>query len=282
MASKEGFKTLELKTFQFDSRSDYSLLYHGSQGKNTIERAHKHDFFLLFLIEKGSGIHSIDFVDHDVSDLQIHILFPDQLHSWELGEETCGYQLMISKRVFETFSTSLQFSFLLYQGHPVIQLSQALFHDLLLEYKNLARELASHPVYWDIVYSRSKLITQLLSREVENKFDAISLYRTHPLLLRYHALIDYYFKDEKTVTFYASKLNISANYLNILCKNNLQVTALYLIQSRITLEAKRLLHSSQMSIKEIAFKIGFHDIAYFSNFFKGQTSMSPRQFREHL
>ncbi|TDS14000.1 helix-turn-helix domain-containing protein [Sphingobacterium paludis] len=282
MVKKEIFTTLELKDFQLDSSSDYSLLYHGSHGKNKIEKAHKHDFFLLFLIEKGSGVHNIDFVDHPVSDFQIHILFPDQLHKWELGEETCGYQLMISKRIFETFSTSMQFSFLLYQGYPVIQLSQPLFHDLLFEYESLKRELALLPVYWDIVYSKSKLITQLVNREVERKFEAISLYRTNPILLRYHALIDYHFKEEKTVTFYASKLNISANYLNILCKNNLQVTALYLIQTRTTLEAKRLLHNTWKSIKEITFELGFKDIAYFSNFFKGQTGVSPRQFREHL
>ncbi|EEI93761.1 transcriptional regulator, AraC family [Sphingobacterium spiritivorum ATCC 33300] len=282
MVTKEIFATLELKEFQFDSRSDYSLLYHGSHGKNKIEKAHKHDFFLLFLIEKGSGIHSIDFVDYPVSDFQIHILFPDQIHKWDLGEETSGYQLMISKRVFETFSTSMQFSFLLYQRHPTINLSQPLFHDLLFEFENLKRELALHPVYWDIVYSRSKLITQLVNREVERKFDDISLYRTNPILLRYHSLIDYYFKEEKTVTFYADKLNISANYLNILCKNNLQVTALYLIQTRTTLEAKRLLQSSQKTIKEITFELGFNDIPYFSNFFKGQTGVSPRQFREQL
>jgi len=35
-----------------------------------------------------------------------------------------------------------------------------------------------------------------------------------------------------------------------------------------------------LSIKEIAFELGFADHAYFSNFFKAQIGLIPTQFRE--
>jgi AraC family transcriptional regulator, transcriptional activator of pobA len=282
MEVKERFPILELKQVQFDTESDYHLLEQQTQGKSKIEKPHKHDFFLFFLIEKGSGTHSIDFVDYPVSDRQVHVLFPNQIHKWDLGTHTAGYQFMISKRVFETYSTSLQFSFLLYQHSPIIQLAPAAFQNLWQEFQALRHELSQRPVHWDIVYSRGKLISQLVNREAENKIDSSSIYHSNPILFRYHSLIDYYFREEKTVTFYAEKLHISANYLNILCKKNLHVKALYLIQNRITLEAKRLLHASQKSIKEIAFELGFNDMAYFSNFFKRQTGISPREFKAQL
>jgi AraC family transcriptional activator of pobA len=282
MGANETFPILELREFQFNLESDYSLLYHRHQGKNIIEKPHKHDFFLLFLIEKGSGTHTIDFVEHRVSDHQLHILFPDQIHKWELGEQTSGFQLMVSKRVFETFSTNLRFSFMFSQSHSVIDLSEDIFKALLYEFERLKYELDLHPVHWDIVYSRSKLIAQLVTREAEDRFEDIVLYRTHPILLKYRALIDSHYKEEKTVTFYANELHISANYLNILCKTHLRVSALYLIQNRVILEAKRLVHASQKSIKEISYDLGFNDLAYFSNFFKSQTGISPRQFREQL
>jgi AraC family transcriptional activator of pobA len=105
------------------------------------------------------------------------------------------------------------------------------------------------------------------------------VYQSNPRLARFSMLIERHFKEEKLVTFYASELNLSANYLNILCKRNLGVPATQLIQQRVLLEAKRLLQSTDLSIKEIAFELGFVDHAYFSNFFKSQTSVTPTEFR---
>ncbi|WP_333865082.1 helix-turn-helix domain-containing protein [Sphingobacterium sp.] len=45
--------------------------------------------------------------------------------------------------------------------------------------------------------------------------------------------------------------------------------------------SKRLLKSTDLSIKEIAFKLGFIDSPHFSNFFKQYTCMSPKQFRTY-
>lgn len=282
MKAAAQFPTFKIREFQFELESDYSLLDHQLNGRNHIEKPHKHDFFLLFLIEKGSGVHVIDFTDYQVADHQLHILFPGQVHRWNLGEDTLGAQLMISRRVFETFSTSLQFSFILYQNHPILNLTTEAFQKLSYEFQSIQNELQFKPTRWDVIYSRSKLITQLVSHESENKFEDIITYRTNPILFKYHSLIDQNFKDQKTVLFYANQLNISANYLNILCKKHFNVPATYFIQNRTTLEAKRLIHASEKSLKEIAFVLGFNDPAYFSNFFKSQTGISPREFREQL
>jgi AraC-like DNA-binding protein len=66
----------------------------------------------------------------------------------------------------------------------------------------------------------------------------------------------------------------------LICDENLSVSATQLIQQRVLLEAKRLLQSTDLSIKEIAFELGFIDHAYFSNFFKNQTKATPTEFRE--
>jgi AraC-like DNA-binding protein len=55
---------------------------------------------------------------------------------------------------------------------------------------------------------------------------------------------------------------------------------LLIIQNRVILEAKRLLYYTDKSAKEIAFELGFEDAAYFSNFFKKHTSLSPSLFKK--
>ena len=52
-----------------------------------------------------------------------------------------------------------------------------------------------------------------------------------------------------------------------------------IIKDRITLEAKRLLAHTSMSVKEIAYKLGYDDPSYFIRLFTNQVSQSPQSFR---
>ncbi|WP_353718378.1 helix-turn-helix transcriptional regulator [Dyadobacter sp. 676] len=282
MNSKTAFPTLGIDAFDSSPESGYKLLRHEADGKSRIEKPHKHDFFMLFVIKTGGGKHSIDFVDYPVGDNQVHLLFPGQVHRWELDEGTTGFQLMVGRRAFETSSNFLRLSFILYRNHQVIDLPQEAFQALCYELEAMEKELGSGGIDWDMVQLRSRVALQLVSREAERIFDDIGTYRANPILFRYHALVDTHFRTHKTVAFYADQLNISANYLNILCKRHLHVPATFLIHNRVGLEAKRLLLVSGQSAKEIAFELGFSDLPHFSNFFKAQTGLSPRAFRNAL
>lgn len=282
MIEKDYFPILGIQEFLPDLQSEANLQYHELCGERHIGNPHKHDFFILLLVEKGGGTHTIDFQEYAVGDYQLHLLLPGQVHRWDLEKTTLAYQLMISRPLFETFSSSLEFSFILYQKYPVLSLSAETFRQLRYEFQSIRDELRRRPVHWGILTLRCQLVAQFISREAESKYEDLAAYRAAPALLKYHNLVDLYFKEHKTVAFYAEQLHISANYLNILCKKHLQVPAMYLIQNRITLEAKRLLLASEMTVKEIAFELGFSDLAYFSNFFKAQTGTSPRAFRSQL
>ena len=280
--SKDKIPVLNIREFLSDQEAEPSFQYHEIFGARSIEKFHKHDFFLFLLFEKGSGTHSIDFTDYKVTDHQVHILFPHQVHRWNLSARTKAYQLMISKRIFETFSASLDLSFLLFQNHPVVQLSPKAFQLLLYEFQSIRMELKYPPINWDLIYLRSNIIAQLVNREAEQKFKDLSLYQKSPVLQRYLSLVEQHFREEKSVAFYARLLHITPNYLNILCKRQFQVSAMFFVQKRVTLEAKRMILSTDMSLKEIAFELGFKDPAYFSNFFRSQTGSSPRDFKTEL
>ncbi|MCD2423608.1 AraC family transcriptional regulator [Niabella pedocola] len=282
MSGKEPFPIFGIREFKEQQQSEEDLVYQELHGARIIEKPHKHDFFFFLLFEKGSGVHSIDFIDYQVRPHQLHLLFPDQVHSWRLGKNTSGFQLMISRPVFETFSDALRFSFFLYQHHPVLDLPEPVFKKLLYEFRSIKEELEQAPVQSEIVTLRTRLIAQLASREAERKFEDFEVYHTRPVLLKYQSLVDLHFKEQKSVTFYAGQLHITANYLNILCKRHFHVPATFLIQNRVILEAKRLMQVSEKSVKEIAYELGFSDLAYFSNFFKSKTGFAPRVFREQL
>ncbi|MEX6689875.1 helix-turn-helix transcriptional regulator [Danxiaibacter flavus] len=256
------------------------LLFNELHGERHIDKPHKHDFFIIMLFEKARGIHTIDFRDYAIENRQIHVLFPGQVHRWDIEPETIGYQLMIDRVFFERFAPYLRFSFTNYMNHPVIPSTNSSFKLLKYEFDAIKDELNTGNALKDIISARAAVIAAIVSKEAERLFADFKVYQSNPRLAKFNTLIEQYFKEEKLVAFYASKLNVSANYLNILCKKNLNIPATQLIQQRVLLEAKRLLQSTDLSIKEIAFELGFVDHAYFSNFFKNQTGATPTAFRD--
>ncbi|TKC09407.1 helix-turn-helix domain-containing protein [Pedobacter frigoris] len=278
----EEFPILGLENFHTSEAAEICLLNHVTHGNNKIKTAHSHDFYLFFLVAHSSGTHTIDFVNHPVTDHQIHILLPGQVHQWELQENTKGYQLMIGKKLFQTFSNHLSFSPILYFKHPVITLNTESFEQLNYEFKQFEQETTQAKPQWDIVLLRSKLIALFIEREMEKSFKDLSALKNNPIVARYINLIDEYYKQEKSVSFYADLLNITPNYLNILCQKYARLSANTIIQNRQILEIKRLLHISEMTIKQIAYELGFNDQAYFSNFFKRKMGVSPKEFRDKL
>ncbi|MEO8534279.1 MAG: AraC family transcriptional regulator [Flavobacterium sp.] len=103
------------------------------------------------------------------------------------------------------------------------------------------------------------------------------------------------FKDEKMDLFkqlleenfltlhkpsdYASLLAMTPNNFTKQCTRRFNKTPSQLIQERLILEAKKQLHLTRLSIKEIAFALKFQDEYYFSRLFKKMTKISPQAFR---
>jgi len=256
------------------------LLFNELHGERHIDKPHKHDFFIIILFDRAQGIHTIDFRGHPIENRQVHLLFPGQVHRWDIEPETIGYQLMIDRIFFERFVPYFRFSSTSYMNHPVIPLANNSFKLLKYEFDAIKDELGTGNSLKDIISARVAVIAAIISKEAEALFADFKAYQSDSRLTKFNMLIEQHFKEEKQVAFYASKLNISANYLNILCKKNLSISATQLIQQRVLLEAKRLLQSTDLSIKEIAFELGFVDHAYFSNSFKSQTGATPTEFKE--
>lgn len=255
------------------------LLYNELHGERHIHKPHKHDFFIIVLFDQAKGVHNIDFQDYPIGNRQVHALFPGQVHKWSIEPATTGYQLMIDKVFFERFSPYFRFSFSSYINHPAIPLPDEHFNLLKYEFDAIKTELEAKDSLQDLISARAAVIAAIVSKAAESVFTDAKVFQSNPRLATFHMLIDRFFKEEKLVGFYAAQLNISANYLNILCKKNLNVSATGLIQQRVLLEARRLLQGTDLSIKEIAFELGFVDQAYFSNFFKGQTGITPTEFK---
>ena len=98
---------------------------------------------------------------------------------------------------------------------------------------------------------------------------------------KFNLLVEANFRIEHSVNYYAQRLNKSPKTLsNIFALYN-QKTPVQVIQARIIIEAKRLIYYTKRSVKQITYELGFEDPAYFCNFFKRHTGLSPVEFRNN-
>jgi AraC-like DNA-binding protein len=95
------------------------------------------------------------------------------------------------------------------------------------------------------------------------------------------AFTDEYAESEiRHPAFYADKLNVHPNHLNAVVKRITGNTATHLIQNQILIHAKSLLLQTDLSIKEIAYRLQFSEPTHFNAFFKKFTHQTPQQFRD--
>lgn len=277
---KKNIPIISIQKFRADQVAGRDeIIFNEIIGERIIEKLHAHDFFIIILFIHAKGTHDINNQSYSIGDNEVHVLFPGQMHKWHLKEGTKAYQLMIERQFFEQFSSFFRFSFTNYQNNPIIKLNKDSYSKLKYEFISIKKELKKQKASIHLISARAAVIAAIVSEQAEDIFDEFKVYQTNERLAQYNLLINLFFTQNKTVRFYAKKLNISANYLNILCKKDLKVSAIQLIQQRVIVEAKKLITNNKSTLKEITFELGFTDTAYFSNYFKKHTGMSPSQFR---
>jgi len=126
-------------------------------------------------------------------------------------------------------------------------------------------------------YSERFYQRQFITRKIEN----------HKILEALEQTLNNYFKSPDlisgglpTVQFISEKLNISPNYLSSLLKSLTGQSTQQHIHDKLISEAKQKLSTSNRSISEIAYELGFEHSQSFSKLFKSKTAVTPSQFRE--
>ncbi|MES2893359.1 MAG: AraC family transcriptional regulator [Bacteroidota bacterium] len=247
---------------------------------------HKHSFYHLVYFSKGSGSHSIDFVNFPVKAGQVYFMIPGQVHSWDFKSGPDGYIVNFS----EDYLTSLladpryldQFAFL--SGNAPEQVinipldGRSAIEQLL---KTIISEgNSSAPLKDD--FARAALLQLLIavSRFTTGNEKKLSANYSGVLLRNFQKLIELHYKEKRLTKDYAAMLYITPNHLNALTKDVSGRSAGELIRDRVLLEAKRMLINANMTITEIAQELDFMDNSYFSKFFRKYVGVSPEVFRK--
>jgi AraC family transcriptional regulator, transcriptional activator of pobA len=142
-------------------------------------------------------------------------------------------------------------------------------------YKNLVEidcSLVASLLYWfqDVVKKSNKL--QSIETPITKSKESI-------LFEKFLHFLSKYYTKERSVSFYANKLNMAPKYFSTVIKEYSHLSASKWIDDYVILESKSLLKYSDLSIKQISDKLNFKNQSFFGKYFKNLTSMSPLNYR---
>jgi len=173
-------------------------------------------------------------------------------------------------------------------GYPVFQVSKQDAKELTAIFLKMEKELASD---YRFKYDLLRNYVVELIHYGQKLQPAAALHPTHNASARistlFIELLERQFPIEsphqmlklRTAKDYANHLSVHVNHLNKVLKENTGKTTTDIITGRITQEAKILLKQTDWNISEIAYCLGFEEVAHFSNFFRKQTALAPVAFR---
>ncbi|OGS77754.1 MAG: hypothetical protein A3D31_12235 [Candidatus Fluviicola riflensis] len=280
-----------LSIHQFDTTGIEHELYvnyfsdHLQRHHTRITHPHKHNFYLVVLITKGSGFHEIDFERYEVKPGSVFFMQPGQTHYWEFSPDVEGVIFFHSMAYYQwQFPNSQLSDFPFYfsrRNKPFLHLNDSEVIEISRQFTGILTEF-----YSDLSYRYPKIgsLLHCLYIDLSRRYaveEPQKVIHSQPYAERFKAfeeMLNRDFKTEKSAMYYASQLHITTKHLNRICKEITGKTSTEVIAERVLLEAKRLLSGGSKNLNEIARELGYEEYAYFSRLFKQYCGESPRVF----
>jgi len=251
---------------------------------------HLHDFYSIFWIESGEAIHATEFVEYSLKADTILFVPPGLKHRMYIDKSVGGTYILFNEnfiqynrknhvplKEYRLFNNSDFRSLITVTPEKREKLNNitGLIFDELQNSDDYSQDIVLNLLHLFLLESRRIFDQQNQApKEVPETTPDTTI-------IRFKQLIEENFTKEKNVSPYAEMLDMNPSCLNELTKRTTGITAGELIRNRVIDETKKLLYSSKMSGKEIAYELGFDDPAYFSRFFKKYTGTTLKEFRDN-
>lgn len=248
------------------------------------ESHYKNKFYSIFLFENADGSLIIDDREFDLKANTFFFINYNHVYHFEGHEANEGEVILFTKSFYNhvyTGNKMIKSDTALHNVSPFISLASETLSDVMQTFNELRNEFYSYRrskkevlclllKVFVLKYIRNSSKKDLINRSVDHK---------KKLVDDFNDLVNHYYKELKTTSKYAAKLNINPSYLNTLVKEVLDITAGQVIKNRTILEAERLLLHTSLTIIEISYELGFSDNSHFGKYFRSAKGISPNKFR---
>jgi AraC-like DNA-binding protein len=254
---------------------------------HTTQEPTRLNFILMALCLKGQAKYNIDTKEQTVKAGDL--LFVSERHIVDNYSASADFEclcIMVSTEFYHGFVQSVQnvSSLLLFSmNNPVVALTPSevqvfsnYFHTIREKITNTGhhyRENLVKALLLAMFYDMSNVIYRV---EQQGKKPQM---RADALFSQFIRLLEQNFRSIRRVSWYAAQLFITPKYLSEVVKQTSKRTPNEWIDSYVILEARVLLKTTTMSIKEIADELHFPSQSFLGKYFKEHVGVSPSEFR---
>jgi AraC-like DNA-binding protein/quercetin dioxygenase-like cupin family protein len=279
--SLHNFSSPERKSQQFqvevfDAKRHFSVKY-----------PHRHDFFEVLYLLRGSGYHVIDSNKYEIKPPCVFFMSPGQAHKLEFSHDIEGFIFIFTadfyllNRSDQNSLIEFPFFYTVQQDNPPLQLlsrEDILFLERL--FLQGISELKKADAYsFEMLRSILDLILTTCSSRYKTSENSISKGKGHILVKRFYQLVEENYLKKLSLGDYADLLMVTPNHLTQTVKQFTGKTSTQVIKQKQILEIKRLLVHTNLNVTEIATQLNFDDQSYFTKFFRRETELTPLQYR---
>jgi AraC-like DNA-binding protein len=260
----------------------------------------RHEFYAIALRMEGEGVTQTGrFTKHHGQECTIFFNSPYQAISWDIELNWQGYYIMFT----EDFIRKNPLGINLLADFPFLRLDHSIpfpveaEEQVLLDmvFKKIYKEYHSdNEDKFQFIHAYTYMLLLYVKRSFDRHTPGMSEQaqenRTADirLLSRFQTLIETSFYESSEefapheVASYARQLTVHPNYLNTVVKRITSKTAKQLIHEYMLNMALSLLSTTDLSIKEIAYRLFFDEPTHFTAFFKKQRQQTPNEYRKGL
>lgn len=253
--------------------------------QNQSNEPHHHQFEELIIGIKGKIEHFIDFKSETyqapfvcfVSRGKIHRVIPMLIN----GE--CDFWVLRFKSEFIPETTFNLYSY--FHDNANLDFPEGRCFERLNQICQMINdEMEQEKPELSIVRELLTVLFSMIETERKKQVpDQHNLYKNQDITFKnFLTILEENFRRPEGVNYYAEKLFMSARNLNTITQSILQQSVSEIIETRKLIEAKNLLVSSNKTISEIGFELGYSDKAYFTSVFKKKSGQTPSEFREEM
>ncbi len=270
----------ELEIFELES------LYQRKGLRHDPTEPHRVAFFALIFIQKGSGIHHIDFEPYPFKPGSILFVQREQVQAFDFSQQPKGKMLIFTQAFLDQVHINMRLpnytpTHLNPHHSPLLDLdtNSKSRIDILVEQMQLEmRQPNPDPLIVMYLFSALALILHRLRPEVPQ--DKLSDEQSTKFA-RFFEQLQANFHKTRDANWYAHQLGTTYKTLNLTCKSATNLTVKQLIDAFVIIEIKRRLVVNQATSQNLAYEFGFEDASNFVKFFKKHSQMTPSQFAKY-
>ncbi|MFC1493575.1 helix-turn-helix domain-containing protein, partial [candidate division KSB1 bacterium] len=240
---------------------------------NLSDQPHYLNFYDIMIIREGRGSFFLDDNEYPVIPLKIIFSSPGQVRRWKVSGQVKGYVLFFEAEFISRFFNDTQFvqKFNFFDNplaRTELDITVEEYQKLETFLDQIGSEITAFKDYSeDMLRAVLYQVLIFLNRLYSSEYNIETAQKHSIHTNRFIDLLEENFLTLKKVEDYAFKLNVTPNHLNYLSKKYFGCSAKGLINNRIILEAKRLLLYTELTVKEIGYRLSFEDPSYFVRYF---------------